>query len=86
MTMSLTELAIEANKPRVPCASKTCSCNDYPKRMQAFWDAATPEVILRILNDAADMRTQLSIALDELVGVEDPTPSIENAIETLRGK
>jgi hypothetical protein len=41
--------AIEALKPRERCNGKTCSCNEYPKRMKAFHDLATPERVLELM-------------------------------------
>jgi hypothetical protein len=91
MTKSLQELASEAAKPRVRCGSKkSCSCSDYPKRMAAFHEAATPQRILQMLAESQDQSTKLEIALDAMTEAswanDLPPEEFANAIETLRGK
>jgi hypothetical protein len=45
----LRQAAVKAAKPRERCkGGKNCSCNDYPRRMQAFFDQASPQAILTL--------------------------------------
>jgi hypothetical protein len=85
---TLMQAASAAVKPRERCAGKTCSCSDYPRRMAAFHELATPQRILQMLAESQDQSTKLEIALDILEGYAEVStePSLMNAIETLRGK
>jgi hypothetical protein len=83
--------ALEALGKRERCGSKkSCSCNDYPKRMHAFREIATPKAVVELLYENADQATKLEIALDALelsVGMNTMNEQARcNAIETLRGK
>jgi hypothetical protein len=72
--------ALKAMAPRQPCAGKTCSCNEYPKKQCEFRELASPKNILKMLDDADAVTEILELINNESMSEQSAMESLVTCV------